>query len=659
MSNVISLSFSRTLFRSAVIALGIFLTTTSWGNPTLPTIPPGVYNVTNYGAIGNGVTVNTTAISNAIVAAGNAGGGTVEIPAAAGAYLCGPLLFRSSVNLQIDSGATLKMLPYGTWPGGTSPPDFIVGASLHDIEISGSGTIDGSGTTGWWSHGLSTSARPYMINLSAPQRLLIQNVTLINAPKMHISIKNKGGNITILGITINTPVSPNTDGIDLVGTNCLVQGCSISDGDDNIALGTSSANTPTSDTTVTNCAFGIGHGVSIGSNTAGGVSNLNVINCTFSGTDYGIRMKSDNATSGGSGEGGIAQNLVYQNIGMTNITRGAIVIYSYYSEFGTPVGIPPSTAASQTVGNTSIPIWRNITISNITATVTSNGTTLGIAGIIWGRIESPVTNIILSHVNIQAPQTFDLYNVEGFQCVDSQITVPPGNSNFTIYNADVTVSNSAPGAAPISIDGLTSTNSLALYRAQASFTAGDGFGITPITLVASTLADNTSFTVPAATVFNFTLGTNAAEVTAQGNLTVNNTLNIAAGDGFGAGTYTLFAYAGFFFGTPALGTTPPGYNYSITNPPGMIQLLVQSQTPPPPSPPVFGRISSTANGLVMSGSGGVTNGTYYVLISTNLALPPNQWTPVATNLFDASGNFIFTNPLNPNSPQAFYRLQLP
>jgi hypothetical protein len=740
-------SFFPTRLLSAAIALGALLANTAMSNPALPIIPANTFNVTNYGAIGDGVTISTIAISNAIVAASTAGGGTVEIPAAAGAYLCGPLLFRSSVNLQIDSGATLKMLPVASWPGGSSPPDFIVGSSLHDIEISGSGTIDGQATSAGWWNGRATSARPYMINFSTPQRLLIQNVTLKNAPKMHISIKGKGGNITILGITINTPVSPNTDGIDLVGTNCLVQDCHISDGDDNIALGTSSANTPTSDTTVTNCTFGIGHGVSIGSNTAGGVSNLTVINCTFSGTDYGIRMKSDNATSGGSGEGGIAQNLTYENIGMTNITRGAIVIYSYYSEYGTPVGISASTAASQTVGTAIIPIWQNITISNLTATVTTNGGTPGIAGIIWGRIEAPVTNITLSHVNIKAPQNFDLYNVQGFQCVDSQFNITSGATTFTVFNADVTVSNSASGASPISFDGLTSTNSLALYRAPASLTAGDAFGMNPITLVASILADNTSYTVPASTVFNFTLGTNAAEVTAQGNLTVNNTLNITAGDGFGAGTYTLFTYAGSFFGTPVLGTTPPGYNYSITNPPGLIQLVVQSQTPPPPTPPtgltatagnaqvtltwnaasgaisynvkratvsgnesvtnatvtttnyidmqvtngttyyyevsavnaggesanssevsatpqpppppIFGGISSTANGLVMSGSGGTTNGTYYVLVSTNVARPWNQWTPVATNLFDGSGNFIFTNAIDPNSPQTFYLLEIP
>ena len=137
--------FFKTTFNQQSSPLGFCWPQWRWATPTLPTIPPGVFNVTSYGAIGDGSTDNTAAISNALVAASSAGGGTVEIPAAAGAYLCGPLTLKNSINLQIDSGATLKMLPYGTWPGGTSPPDFITGSSLHDIEISGSGTIDGSG----------------------------------------------------------------------------------------------------------------------------------------------------------------------------------------------------------------------------------------------------------------------------------------------------------------------------------------------------------------------------------------------------------------------------------------------------------------------------------------------------------------------------------
>ncbi len=567
--------------------------------------------------------------------------------------MSGPLTLKSDVNLQIDSGATLQFLPYSSYPNASGSPAYPITAdTLTNLEISGSGTIDGNGA-GWWA--ANPPNRPYMIYFAKCFRVLIQNVTLQNPPKMHIVFKDEDGNITIQGITINTPVSPNTDGIDLVGTNCLVQNCSISDGDDNIALGSSSSSAVSSGILITNCTFGIGHGVSIGSNTAGSVSNLTVINCTFNGTEYGIRMKSDNATSGGSGEGGIAQNLSYLNIGMTNIVEGAIVIYSYYSEYGTPIGISPATAASQTVGSQIIPIWRNITISNVTATVASGGT----AGIIWGRIEAPVTNITLSHVSITAPATFDVYNAQGVQFADSQITLPSGNKTYTLYNANVTVTNSTPGAPLVTFDGLTSTNSLALDQAPASMTANDAFGANPITLNASTLTISNNLTLPNSTVVNFTLSTTPTEVVATGNLTLNSTLNIAAGGGFGAGTYTLFAYGGSFSGNPVLGTTPAiaGYTYSITNPPGQVQLLVQ--TPAPPSPPIFGSISVTANGLVMSGSGGTTNGTFYVLVSTNIALPLNQWMPVATNLFDGSGDFIFTNAPNPSVPQAFYLLEVP
>jgi hypothetical protein len=233
---------------------------------------------------------------------------------------------------------------------------------------------------------------------------------------------------------------------------------------------------------------------------------------------------------------------------------------------------------------------------------------------------------------------------------------------LTVFNAGLALTNDLAGIPNVTFDGMTSTNSLALYDASASMTASNVFGANPITLDTSALIISNSLTLPNTTVVNFVLGTNnvnVAHVLTTGSLTLNSTLNVAADNGFSAGTYTLFSYTGSFSGTPVLGTTPviPGYTYSITNPPGLIQLLVQA--PAPPSPPTFGSIRATASGLVMSGSGGTTNGTFYVLVSTNIALPLNQWTSVATNLFDGSGNFIFTNVPDPNAPQAFYLLQIP
>jgi hypothetical protein len=62
--------------------------------------------------------------------------------------------------------------------------------------------------------------------------------------------------------------------------------------------------------------------------------------------------------------------------------------------------------------------------------------------------------------------------------------------------------------------------------------------------------------------------------------------------------------------------------------------------------------------LTLGGTHGLPNGTYSVLVSTNIALPLNKWTPVATNQFDPSGNFTFTNTLNPAAPGQFFILEL-
>ena len=542
--------------------------------PTLPVIPANSFNITNFSAVGDGITTNTTAIQNALNAASTAGGGTVEIPS--GTFLSGPLTFPSSINLQLDSGAVLQMLPYGSYPGGTSPSDFIVTASgAHDLEISGTGTIDGQGN-GWWTNNLSTSERPVIFAFSKCNRVLIQNVLLQNSPSMHLTFKNATGNVTLRGMTINTPGnSPNTDGVDLIGTNCLVQNCNISDGDDNIALGSTGGTC--SGIMITNCIFGSGHGLSIGGNTLSGVSNLIVGACSFTGTQYGIRMKSDNASSS-PGAGGIVQNLYYSNLAMTNVTVGAIVIYSYYNEVGTPTSITPSTAAAEPIPSpvpATTVVWRNIIISNVTAKVIGSG----IAGIIWGRTEVPATNIILSGVSITAPKTFDVYNARGIQFANSQITETGTGKKLTLFNASVTITNSAPGT-NITVDGLTSANSLALYNASASSTAADFFGANPITLSGGTLAVTNNYGPPMSGIFNFGLGTNASTVAVTGNLALTNvTFNITNTPGFGTGTYTLFTYTGTKNGTFTLGSTPANFNYMLTNITGQIQLVVSTTGP--------------------------------------------------------------------------------
>lgn len=540
--------------------------------PVLPVINTNnIIVITNaaYGAIGDGVTTNTTAIQNAInsAAAGGttngAAGGTVEIPA--GIFLCGPIALKSAVNLQIDAGAILRMLPLGQYPGGTNTgTTFISGSNLHDIEISGSGAIDGQGAA-WWP--FSSAPRPRMISPSNCNRLLIQNVTLSNSPMFHIAISGShAGNSTVQGVIIRAPSSsPNTDACDVDGTNILVQNCNISVGDDDFTCGGG-----TSGVLLTNNTYGSGHGISIGSYTdSGGVSNITVINCTMNGAVNGIRIKSDD------GRGGLVQNISYYNVSMTNVNF-PIQIYAYYNEVGTPSSISPNYAATQAVAAVTgeTPVYRNITFSNITATSVSGYP----IGIIWARTEMPATNIIFNKVNITGNRSFDLYNVSGAQFIDCNLKPSSTSNTFALFNAQLIVTNSAPANLLFTFDGLTTNgygNNFAFYNAQASLKNTNVFNASPLTLSASTLTISNNLSLGASSVLNFVLGTNGAKMAVVSNLVLNGTINVSAGAGFTNGTYTILTYGKTLtWGTPVLGGTPAGYVCAFdTNTAGQVNFV--------------------------------------------------------------------------------------
>jgi polygalacturonase len=560
--------------------------------PALPNINTNnIVNVTNfsiggtnYSAKGDNSTTNTTVIQYAInYASTNWGtnGATVLFPA--GTYLSGTLYLTNKINLLIATNATLKMLPFVTYTNLYSVSNtFITGTNISDIEISGSGTLDGQGSP-WWDayNSGAISTRPTFINLGGCHRILIQDVKMQNPPTFHMMLKGNNTDITIQRITIDTPVSPNTDGMDLGSSNVLVQNCYISDGDDNIEIG-GGGDFVTTSVVVTNCTFGIGHGVSIGSKCSGGVSNVTVVDCTFNNTDYGIRMKSD------YDRGGIVQNLTYCNLGMTNITFAPIVIHSYYNSYGPPTtaGITPTTASQMAVQSTNTtPKFQNIIISNLTATAAQ-------PGMIWARTEWPATNIILSKLNITASgsyQNFEIYNAKQVQIVDSQFTLTASKyTNFWLFNADVTFSNTTLSTTPISLYGITTSsygNSLAFYNSSANVSDTNTLGTGPLTLADSILTISNNFTLFPTTVLNYTLDPNTNRVVVVGNLGLGGTNNIASGPGFGAGTYTLLTYTGTLSGSvPTLGSTPSGYTNTFdTSTAHKVNLIVSALTPSAPT----------------------------------------------------------------------------
>ena len=557
-------------------------------DPTLPTIPSAVFKVTAYGAVGDGTTDNTAAIQNAIRAAQPAGGGTVELPAATAPYLCGPITVGSNINLQIDAGATLQLLPYGggtnapgTYPlSGTAYTNFL-SITGNNVALTGGGTIEGQGAAWWAAFNANSSMphRPYMIRFNNSNFVLIKNLTLKNSPMFHLAF-GATNNVTIDNLTVATPTaSVNTDGIDPSGQHYLIKNCNISTGDDNVCLKPQSSFC--SDITIFNCTFGTGHGVSVGGQTNSGLDGLTVVNCTFNGTTNGLRLKADPT------EGGLVQNLTYSNITMTDV-QFPIVFYSYYDQVGNPGTIggtnqatvaqagswnatPPNTAY-QAYATPTMPTWRNITINNLTATRSANGAD-GFS-VIWGLPNIPIANVTLNNVQLSRYSGCAIFNAQNIRLTSGTslpglitynaqvITSPPtnqsvvagGQAKFSIILAATT--GAAGGVVPTV---LWSFNGQPLADGpQPDGSVIAGAGITGLTIT-NVQPGETGFYAATITTaldtFNTSLvarGVSAVAITSPAALTVGNAadvgrlVNLSARAGVGAGANNLVV--GFVIG---------------------------------------------------------------------------------------------------------------
>jgi len=415
---------------------------------TLPNIPATQFLITDYGASTSNLD-NSTAINATITAANTAGGGTVVIPANASPFLSGPITMKSNVNLFISAGATLQLMPYGNGnglPAGSYPNNgtadtynnFIYGQNLSNIEISGTGTIEGNGSAWWTAYNANSAiSRPCMIRFKACHTVLIKDVKLKDAPNVHLTLGQSGSavgdNGTISNVTITAPSSaPNTDAVDTWYWNGIdILNCNFAVGDDNVAMNTNSSNI-----TIKDCTFGTGHGVSVGSYTSN-VNNISVDNCTFTGTTNGIRLKS-NTTRGGN-----ETTFTYTNITMNNVPNPFYITCWYPKE---PTAAPSTLVAGTVISTT--PDFKNITFKNITVTNSTN------AGIIYGLPESYVKNVVFDNVKIAATTKGMVANfVTGLEFKNcSSITIPAGKGNAILpYNAETVLSSNV-------INGINTTS---------------------------------------------------------------------------------------------------------------------------------------------------------------------------------------------------------
>ena len=378
--------------------------------PELPKIPNRPFSVADYGAVGDGKTMNTTALQNAIDTVGKKGGGTLTVPA--GQFLTGPLVLVSNLTLQLARGAVLlisdDMANYPTDSKGYQT--CISAKDAHDLEISGEGTINGQGAA-WWAafeanHNMTH--RPYLVKFDQCKRVKISGITLMNSPSFHL-VPNRCADVTIQGITITAPANAhNTDGMDPSGSNILIDKCMVDTGDDDIAIKPADPE-KNRNFTITNCDFRRGHGLSIGSGTNGGLENMLVSHCTFSGTDAGIRIKTTRD------RGGLVKNVTYDHITMTKV-KNPILITDYYPKAPKTPGEDPAQPITSLT-----PSFAAITISNVTSTGSPN------AGTIWGLPEKPISGISFVNVHISAAKGMKIVHADDIHFSNSDITVESGD----------------------------------------------------------------------------------------------------------------------------------------------------------------------------------------------------------------------------------------
>lgn len=387
-----------------------------------PSISNAIYNVTKYGAVGDGKTTDTAALQRAIDACSGAGGGTVLVPA--GRYLTGPLSLASKIDLKLDKGAEL-LLSDNTAdykltgdPGRQRFQDCITAHDCHDLAITGNGTIDGQGAM-WWANYVQPGKphRPFLVVLDHCQRVLVQGVTLENSPMFHLYAP-RCQDLRVEGVTIHAPENAkNTDGFDPSGWNILANHCTFDVGDDCIAVKPShpivEGEPSCKNILIENCTFLHGHGMSIGGQTPGGLVDMTVRDCKFDGTDAGIRMKAPR------GQGGLVEKVLYDNLTMKDV-KIPILVTSYYednSPGATPVD--PAQDMAQAVTPTT-PIWRHIAITNVTATGART------CGEIYGLPEMPVSDITLTNVSISGRHGFEIIHAKDIAFHGSHVAAQVG-----------------------------------------------------------------------------------------------------------------------------------------------------------------------------------------------------------------------------------------
>ncbi|HZP03901.1 MAG TPA: glycosyl hydrolase family 28 protein [Terracidiphilus sp.] len=327
--------------------------------------------------------LDTARIQKAIDKCGKGRAVMLHVNETNNAFLSGPLELKPEVTLIIDRGVTLfasrdpalfavspgscGIVAHQPGPRGCKP--LIAVDHAQGSAIMGDGIIDGRGGEkmlgsqySWWD--LAEQARagggqqvPRLIVADSSDNFTLYRITLKNSPNFHV-VYNHGDGFTVWGLKIDTPqrLARNTDGVDPGNgaKNITITHSFIRTGDDNVAIKGGPGGV--TNMTVSHNHFYWGHGMSIGSETNGGVSKIRVFDLSLDGPDNGIRIKSNGS------RGGLTHDVLYDDVCIRN-SPNPITLDTAYTAADTLQGNSPPSMSAITLKNVRISGGGKITLN--------------------------------------------------------------------------------------------------------------------------------------------------------------------------------------------------------------------------------------------------------------------------------------------------------
>ncbi|KAJ0714253.1 putative endo-polygalacturonase [Helianthus annuus] len=358
------------------------------------TASAATFDVTSYGAIGDGNTYDTEAFVKAWgdLCGDTSADPTLVVPSGK-TFLIQCVSFvgpckSSSVHFQLLGDITAPKSRDG-WKG-CDTNYLMFFESVQGLIMDGPGQIDGQGSI-WWPQSIVT-----LLRFQKCDGLQLEGSRYTNSPKSHVRIEGCQG-VDVGNLHISAPEhSPNTDGIDISWSSHInIHDCVIESGDDCVAI-----NSGISDMNVTGITCGPGHGISIGSLGDNGenstVEQVQVRNCNLTGTTNGVRIKTEP-----NGKG-YARSILFEDINLINV-KNPIIINQHYSNEATTSAVKVSDVT-----------YRNI-----------HGSSASKIAITFDCAEEvKCTGIIMDDVGITGDNVYaDCKNVEGeFTDTSPQIT---------------------------------------------------------------------------------------------------------------------------------------------------------------------------------------------------------------------------------------------